>query len=67
MARPNKLNKIEIMFLVYGLLTIFAGVVGVGYSLVFLSGQMLHAFSTEGNKIESAVKFDIDGFKKLGL
>lgn len=62
----NRFNKLERSFLFYGILLLFVMAGFAGYSLLFLSRQLLHAFSTDETKIEQ-IKFDVEGYKQLNL
>jgi len=64
--KKNKLNKLEISFLIYGILLLIVTSVFIGYSLFSLSGKLLQAFSTD-QKTTQFVKFNIEGFKQLNL
>lgn len=66
MNNKKVLGKIYIVFFVSSLVIIAALLTGVGYSLVFLSNNLLHAFSTDATVVQPIV-FDIEGFNKLGL
>ena len=63
----RRTNRTEKMLFVSGLVLMMAVIGLVIYSFAFLSGKLLNAFSGDGGRQTQTTKFDIEGFKKLGL
>ena len=61
----KKFNKIELVFLITGFMTVVGLIFFTIYSLTGLSTNLFKAFSSEAPK--ESVKFDIEGYDKLGL
>jgi hypothetical protein len=63
----RRTNNIERRLFVIGLI-LFAAVAALTLdSLVFLSQQMIGTFSNDIGNTNQSAKFDVEGFKKLGL
>ena len=63
----RRTNRIEKMLFISGLVLAIAIIGLVAYSFAFLSGKLLSAFSGDVGRSDQTTKFDIEGFKKLGL
>ncbi|MBI2013325.1 MAG: hypothetical protein HYS87_00610 [Candidatus Colwellbacteria bacterium] len=62
----NLINRVNLILLASGFALFIAMFFVVFYSLFFLSGNLLHAFSAEA-EVVVPIQFDIEGFNKLNL